>query len=330
MPQASYEYAVGRVSALSSRMLDAAQLRRISEAADVNEALILLLETGYGGNLSADQINNQEIDYVIRAQLQMSRKMIWELTPAPELTGLFLMEVDAHNIKTLLKARLLEIDAPDVLIEGGTMPVDIIRESINSRSYERMPDAFRIAMDKIETELQRNVDPLLFSAQIDGAMFNHIQSVLEQTSDHSFVQEYFSLMADFQNARSVVRSRLMNWDADKLRPLLLNCGEIEHTVLLEAMDTPFEQLGAKLNRGSHGKLISQAIEEYVSTGNTPILKRKMETVLMSILRNAKWDMFSLGPVVGYLMGREAEAKALRIIFGAKRAGFEPELPELYA
>ncbi|MEG1345709.1 MAG: V-type ATPase subunit, partial [Acidaminococcaceae bacterium] len=91
MPQASYEYAVGRVSALSSRMLDAAQLRRISEAADVNEALILLLETGYGGNLSADQINNQEIDYVIRAQLQMSRKMIWELTPAPELTGLFLM-----------------------------------------------------------------------------------------------------------------------------------------------------------------------------------------------------------------------------------------------
>ncbi|MEG1158846.1 MAG: V-type ATPase subunit, partial [Acidaminococcaceae bacterium] len=139
MPQASYEYAVGRVSALSSRMLDAAQLRRISEAADVNEALILLLETGYGGNLSADQINNQEIDYVIRAQLQMSRKMIWELTPAPELTGLFLMEVDAHNIKTLLKARLLEIDAPDVLIEGGTMPVDIIRESINSRSYERMP-----------------------------------------------------------------------------------------------------------------------------------------------------------------------------------------------
>ncbi|MEG1159215.1 MAG: V-type ATPase subunit, partial [Acidaminococcaceae bacterium] len=180
------------------------------------------------------------------------------------------------------------------------------------------------------TELQRNVDPLLFSAQIDGAMFNHIQSVLEQTSDHSFVQEYFSLMADFQNARSVVRSRLMNWDADKLRPLLLNCGEIEHTVLLEAMDTPFEQLGAKLNRGSHGKLISQAIEEYVSTGNTPILKRKMETALMSILRNAKWDMFSLGPVVGYLMGREAEAKALRIIFGAKRAGFEPELPELYA
>ena len=56
----------------------------------------------------------------------------------------------------------------------------------------------------------------------------------------------------------------------------------------------------------------------------------METALMNVLRSVKWDMFSLGPIIGYLMGREAEAKALRVIFGAKRGGFDYELPELYA
>ncbi len=109
MPQASVEYAIGRVSQLSTKMLDASQLRRISEAPNEQEALVLLLETGYGGNLIPEQVHNKEIDYIIREQLQLSRKNVWELTPAPELTSLFLMEVDVHNIKTLLKARLLNV-----------------------------------------------------------------------------------------------------------------------------------------------------------------------------------------------------------------------------
>lgn len=330
MPQSSYEYAVGRISVLSKKMLDAAQLRRISEATDAVEALALLLETGYGGNLTAEKFYNQEIDYVIRAQLQMSRKMVWELTPAPELTSLFLLEVDTHNIKALLKARLIEIEVPDVLIDGGFFSLELLRECIENKNYDRLPEAYRIAMNKIELELQRDVDPLLFSAQIDGAMFKHIKMVLDKMNDKSFVRQYFSLMADFQNARSVVRARLMNWDVDKLRPLLLDCGEIDHAVFIEGMETPFEQLGVKFNRGSHGRIISQTIEEYVSTGNTPILKRRMETALMNVLRSVKWEMFTLGPIIGYLMGMEAEAKALRLIFAAKRSGFEFELPELYA
>lgn len=330
MPQASYEYAVGRVSVLFTKMLDASQIRRISETAGEEEALALLLETGYGGNLSAGQVNTKEIDYIIRAQLQLSRQKIWELTPAPELTSLFLLQVDVHNIKTLLKARLLGIDAPDVLIEGGTFSLDFLHEAISNKYYGDMPHAFRTAMDKIELELQHNIDPLRFSAEIDCAMFRYIKEVLKEKHDNSFVREYFSLMADFQNARSVVRSRLLHWEADKLKPLLLECGEIEHSLFLEAMETPFEQLGAKLNHGKHGKVISQTIEEYVSTKDPSVLKRKMETALMNVLRDVKWDTFTLGPIIGYLMAREAEAKALRVIFGAKRGGFEAELPELYA
>ncbi len=330
MPHPSYEYAVGRISVFSRRMLTAAQLRRIAEAADVSEALALLLETGYGGSLTPAQLQHMEIDYVIRSQLQMSRKMVWELTPEPDLTSLFLLEVDTHNIKTLLKARLIGVEAPDVLIEGGVFSLDSLKDCVNNKKYENLPDAYRITMNKIEVDLQRNIDPLLFSAQIDCAMFKHIKSVLDKKEEKGFVRQYFSLMADFQNARSVIRSRMLNWNSDKLRPMLLDCGEIDHSVFIEGMDTPLEQLGAKFNRGPHGKLISQTVEEYVATGNVPILKRRMETALMNVLRSVKWDVSTLGPIVGYLMGREAEAKALRVIFGAKRAGFEIELPELYA
>jgi len=217
-----------------------------------------------------------------------------------------------------------------VLIDGGSFPLDQLKECVASSNYDLLPDAYRTAMNRIEAELARGIDPLKFSAEIDKAMFRHIKNVLDKKNDHSFVRDYFSLQADFQNARSVIRARLLNWDVDKLRLMLLEGGEIDLNVFLEGMDTPMEQLGAKFNRGKNGKLISQSVEEYVTTGNASVLKRKMETALMNVLRSVKWDMFSLGPIIGYLMGREAEAKALRVIFGAKRGGFEYELPELYA
>jgi len=330
MPQASYEYAVGRISELSNKMLDAVQLRKINEAPDEQTALTMLLETGYGGGLNSDQLATNEIDYVIRSQLQLSRKIIWELTPEPELTKLFFLEVDTHNIKTLLKARLLGTETPDILIDGGSMSLSILKECIANKKYDILPEAYRKALEKIEQELQRNIDPLQLSADLDSAMFTHIKNVLDQQHDQSFVRKYFSLMADFQNARSVIRARLLHWDVDKLKRLLLNGGEIDHSVFIEAMDLPKEQMAVRFNRGSNGKIISATVEEYVTTGNTPVLKRKMETALMNVLRSVKWEMFSLGPIIGYLMGREAEAKALRVIFGAKRGGFEAELPELYA
>ena len=86
----------------------ASQLRRIAEAGSTKEAQKLLLETGYGENAATEQeLATGEIDLIIRGQLQLTRKRIKELTPDPELTGLFLLPVDTHNIKALLKARLL-------------------------------------------------------------------------------------------------------------------------------------------------------------------------------------------------------------------------------
>ena len=42
MPQPSYEYAMGRISVLTKKMLNEAQLRRIAEAVDETEAQTIL------------------------------------------------------------------------------------------------------------------------------------------------------------------------------------------------------------------------------------------------------------------------------------------------
>lgn len=49
---------------------------------------------------------------------------------------------------------------------------------------------------------------------------------------------------------------------------------------------------------------------------------------MALAREGKARNFTLGPLVGYLLGREAEARALRLLFSG-RLPAEDWQPELY-
>ena len=330
MAQPSFEFALGRISVLSTHLLSASQLRRIAEAGSTKEAQKLLLETGYGENAATEQeLATGEIDLIIRGQLQLTRKRIKELTPDPELTGLFLLPVDTHNIKALLKARLLGTSADEILRDGGYFPLDTLKDMIQTKYYEDMPPVYRDTLNEIESELGREADPLVFSAMVDGAMFRHAKAIMDAKHEKGFIRAYFSLWADFQNTLSLIRAQNLHWELSQLRLVLVDAGEIPRTVFEECLDTPPEQLGARLNQGAHGADLVQAINEFAQTGDLGIIARRMQEGRMQIIRLAKWETDSLGPIVGYLYAREAEAEALRLIFGALAGGFEAELPEIY-
>ena len=330
MAQPSFEFALGRISVLSTHLLSASQLRRIAEAGSTKEAQKLLLETGYGENAATEQeLATGEIDLIIRGQLQLTRKRIKELTPDPELTGLFLLPVDTHNIKALLKARLLGTSADDILRDGGNFPLDTLKDMIQTKYYEDMPPVYRDTLNEIESELGREADPLVFSAMVDGAMFRHAKAIMDAKHEKGFIRAYFSLWADFQNTLSLIRAQNLHWELSQLRLVLVDAGEIPRTVLEDGLDSPREQLGARLNQGSDGADLVQAINEFAQTGDLGIIARRMQEGKMQIIRLAKWETDSLGPIVGYLYAREVEAEALRLIFGALAGGFEAELPEIY-
>ncbi|MBC8546537.1 V-type ATPase subunit [Clostridiaceae bacterium NSJ-31] len=326
MPQASYPYAVGRIKVLETRMLDKAKWARLKEA-DSSEALRLLADSGYGGGAQT----GGDVEPLIRAELEAARQVILEVTPNEGLTSLFLLRTDAHNLKTLLKARVLGIDSGDLLAAGGSFPLETLQKCVAERDYSALPEAFSRVLRPMEEQLAQRVDPLALSAAVDRAVFEYAQDVLRGRKNRNpFIREYFTAQIDFINVQSAIRARALGWDTDKASPLLIPGGEIERRDLLESLDAPEEQLPRKLGRGAYGRAIAAAVEDYLQTHSTQALEQRMDAALMELARRYKYDSFGMGPIVGYLLGREAEAKALRVLFAAKRAGIDAALPELYA
>ena len=323
MAQRSIPYAVARIRALENRLLDAQTLARLRDA-DRTDALKLLLETGYGQGAAAE-----DAEAAIAAELLTARRLVREVSPDPEVTGLFLLGIDARNLKTLLKARLLNQSAEGLLGEGGMFPLETLKRAVADKDYRDLPPEFSRELNAVERRLAVEPDPQMLSAAVDRAAFAYIDAVIRRSGD-TFARSYFAAQADFLNVRSLLRARALGWDAERLRRMLVSGGEISLDALADALHQPDDQLSKRLASGANGRAIGAALEEYAASGSLAGLERSMDAALMTLARSAKAQSFSSGPVIGYLLGREAEAKALRLIFAAKQAGREASLPELYS
>jgi len=134
MPQASYIYANARVGVAQTRLLTVERVERMSEAKDAPDALKVLQEAGYGGNREVkDAFDFQQL---IDDELKKAYDFVYEITPNKEATDLFLVQFDFHNVKALVKSRLLEEEAEGALLYPmGTVTLDTVKAAVRDRDY---------------------------------------------------------------------------------------------------------------------------------------------------------------------------------------------------
>ncbi|HIU93680.1 MAG TPA: V-type ATPase subunit, partial [Candidatus Aphodomorpha intestinavium] len=114
MQQPSCAYACARISALENGLLDRRAVKRMADGS-LEDAMRVLLDARYGNLPDATASDCERMIENVRAE---AAREIRAISPKPELTDLFLLETDVHNLKLLIKARLLE-QAEVPLLLGG-------------------------------------------------------------------------------------------------------------------------------------------------------------------------------------------------------------------
>lgn len=318
MSGTDFLFANGRIKALEGKLLDRAKWNQLYDA-DATEAQNILADSGYG----ADATNPQDVEDLIDTELTAARELINEITPDPILTDLFLLETDGHNIKTLLKGKIQGVDVDETLTGGGSIPVEELKRAVESERYGLLPIDFEEALKKLD----RETDPRIVSAVVDNAVYTHIKRVLKKHKD-PLLAEYFTAKIDFTNLLTIIRSNVLGWEISKVRPLLLDGGEFSQSMLLDAVGLPPESLVKQLATGKHSLLIKSVLESYLSHKSVTEVEQRLDEAAYNVIHEARNDAFGIGPMANYLMQKLTEAKALRVMFTAKRAGVNIPLSEL--
>ncbi len=320
MPQSSYAYAVARVRVLEGRLLTKERMTRLAEADSPGDALRLLQEFGYGAAVG-DIKSPDEYDRLIFAELSEAYALIEKISPDPGLTGLFRLQYDAHNLKVLLKQRLLEDASEEAyLMNVGTIPVEKLKACVLDKRYSILPEPFKLALNALEKSFNAGMtDPKHIGTALDKAVFQEAFRRLEE-APNKFAKAYFAALADFQNVRILLRAKKRDASKEELAEALLPQGGVPHSRLLSALEMAPDSLVKAVSTGPVMRGIQAGLEDYFRTESMAALERRADDYLLDLAKGGKRETLGIGPLIGYILAREQEAKAVRLVMVAKLNG----------
>ena len=328
MAQPSYPYACARISALEKGLLSAQTIRRMAEGT-TEDAMRYLLDARYGNLPDA---TSEDAERMIENVRRQTAQTVRELSPDPKLTDLFLLQTDAQNLKLLIKARLLGIG--DVLfLEGGLFTREALGVMAAEQKYDALPEEMRDSLAELERRLKIQAEPQLVSLLVDYGYYAHCLNAAKGCKE-PFVRQYFEAMCDFGNVIAFFRMRAMGAPREDVKGALLPGAGVKADALTDAYELSAEQLTRALSESTAKSALQEGLNRMLQSGSISALEKARDDYLLSLVKSHRHEVTTIFPVVGYLLARDREAKAVRLILTVKRNGLEDgviaeRLRELY-
>ncbi len=329
MPQPSYVYAGARISALEKSLFGRDAIRRMAEGS-LEDALRLLADAKYGDLPDA---GGEDTERMIESVRRQTAATLRELSPDEALTNLFLLQVDAHNLKVLVKARMLGSADAAAWLEGGLFSRDQLGAMVAEGRYDALPQDMRAAMDRLETRLKIAPEPQLVSVYIDYGYHAHC---LETSAGmrEPFIRQYFAAMCDFNNLITFLRMRAMGAQKEDLKEVILPEAGVRCDALIDAYELSADALTKVLSESVAKDALQAGLGRMLVGGSIAMLEKTRDDYLLSLVNAHRHERTTIFPLVGYYLARDREAMAVRLILTVKRNGLDDaviseRLRELY-
>lgn len=311
MPQSSIYYAIGRLSVLEKNALDTAKLERLLQAQDAPEVRRILSEYGWP-DVGSDEENAQE-------HLRRACTLLKDLSTDDHLVHAFLIGHDIENLKILLKARSLDIE-PGTLSPCGTIPLEKMRHAVNEHKYDGFPAELKSALDALEKRLAVEVDPMEVDIMLDKAHYQWVFSMLG--NKQRVALSYFKAGADLRNTLMALRAMHAGKPYTFLEAMLLPGGNIKMSDWEKAYQKS-EKIPMLVNRcGS--KVYAAAMAAFIDKGKLAAFEKEIDNYLLEFFTPYRRVIGKNERLIGYLLMRNREAAAVRLILAGKENNFPIE------
>lgn len=314
-----YLFLSTRIHVLERNLLSRERMERMLEAQTNEEAAKVLVECGY------PEMPVVDVDSVNAALAAVRDKVFEDLyadAPDPKMIDVFKVKYDYHNVKTLLKATAMGTDPARLLVDTGRFPAAELAEKLKTGSFSGLPDGFAAAIREAQEVLNTTQDPQLSDFVLDRAYFREMQSLAKATGS-KFLEGYVELMIDVANLRGLVRVLRMGKSEAYLQNVLFQGGKVSVSAILRLASA-----GSDLESVYGTTALSAAVpsgQAAISSGSLTEFERACDNAVMAYVAGARYVAFGDATVIGYLVAKDSELTAVRIIMTGRLAGLSPDI-----
>lgn len=304
--------------AREKNLLTAARMERMIDAPSEEEAGKVLQEIGYG-EFSAT--SDRELSAALAAEREKMFADLYRFVPDKAVVDVFKVKYDYHNIKALLKAQAMGLSGEHLLVDAGRVSAEKLQRALTDGEYDILPKELAAAAREASEVLSTTGDPQLADFVLDRAYYAEMLASAKRTRS-KFLEGYVRATIDAANLRSAVRTIRMRKGGDFLKKVLFEGGDVKTDKILAAA------MGGNLEDPFRSTTLRAAAElgaEAARGGSLTRFEKVCDDAVTAAAAKAKSVPFGEEAVIGYLVAKEIEFTAVRIIMSGRMAGISGEV-----
>ena len=324
-----YLYLSANIRAQENRMVGTQALHKMISAATPEEAYKTVTDAGIGVD-----VNYQDFESALTQELVSTYERLEKAAPDPEMFKIFRYKYDGHNLKTIIKAQSCGNSTEGLLSPLGTVDEKTLLQGLRDGDFgELEPRIAQAALQARETLAKTN-DPQMVDIIIDRAVLESMSALAGQYKS-KFLTRLVDANIDIANIRSFIRIKRIGQDLHFLKEVLAQGGSIPVDRYFDLFLKSFDDFFDMLDTTPYGPALSGAYEAIRSKGTLSNFEKLCDNFMVGVLKESRFIPFGIEPVLSYLVAKENEAQAIRIVMASKIAGVAPDkiterLRETYA
>ena len=312
MSNTKYTYAVARIRALEVSLFSDAVIEQLLACKTAEQALQLVTEKGWG-----DPSSDRDMDAVLKREEEKTWEVIRDVAPDMSVFDVLSYPKLYHNLKAAIKEVCTETRNPGIFYDDCQIPGREMLQIVENREFSKLPRGMsRVAEEAFDTLLHTR-DGQLCDIMIDKAALDAICEA-GRRSGEPIIQDYADTTVAIADIKIAVRSQKTGKSVDFMRSTMAECAGLNIEQLIRAALAGADEIAQYLEGTSYAGG-ADALRE-----SPPAFERWCDNRMIETLKPQKYETFSVGPLLGYLIARENEIKTVRIILTGKQNGFPDE------
>jgi len=314
--QTSYIYSASRANALSQFLLTEADIERLLVAEPGEDLQSALKETYLAPYVT--RVEGGDSRLAIEETLIEAKQLIHRMAPDGNMFRVLWVQYDIHNLRVFAKAQVQKLDydacAPFVSKRGIYKPEELFVSAekgqlsfLQSGWQEAFEQATKLVAEGELSKVDKVFDDTYFSTAL----------TIAKAGDDAFMTHYLRQFIDVYNLKAALRTV-------KYPQIITGSPFVTGgTFTLEAGESG-EELQKRFSNHGGEDFWRDAIAYYLETGNSTRLDARFDEYLLTLAKEASFDMFtSASLVLYYLQCRQAAANVRTIVVG-KNSGSKEE------
>ncbi len=306
MKDTEFAYAVAYIKTFENKMLKKADIEALINAPDYAAALKILADKGYATGADSDEVLKNELEKVWREAE--------EATPAGAPLSVLKYKNDFHNLKTVLKAFLTNANWEGLMLSPANVPPAELFEAVKRADFSELPEFIGATAEKAYKIITAEHDGQAAEIYIDKAAYEAMEKA---ASGNDFLEGWVELNAELANILIALRAR--GKSREFIEKALIQTRKIDMAELAAVASGGAEavaEFAKQLGYSEGAELLRESIGEF---------EKWCDNQKTEYLKKARNRFFGFEPIMAFLLGKEAEIQAVRIILAGQKNAIPAEI-----